>query len=83
MHSSRLRSGGASAVTTCMSTPSRSADHAARIGDAAVAVERIADRQRMDDRAPLADRMAAAGGEHAADVGVLDRLARTATTLAE
>ncbi len=31
----------------CMSTPKRRAEHAARIADAALAVERIADRQRM------------------------------------
>ena len=50
-------------------------DHAERIGDAAVGIERIADRQRMDDRAAFADRMPVARREHAADVGLFHRLA--------
>src|SRR5207248_5462575 len=33
-------------------------------------VERKADRQRMQDGAPAAHRMAAAGGQHTLDVGV-------------
>ena len=51
------------------------AEHAARVGDAAVGVERIADRQRVDDGAARRDRMAAPGGKHAADIGFLDLLA--------
>ena len=66
----RLRAAATSVVTTCMSTPSRCAEHAARIADAAIVVERVADRQRMQHGAALAHRMMAAGGEHALDVGV-------------
>ena len=51
------------------------ADHAARVGDAALAVERVADGQRMDDGAAGDDGVVAAGGEHAADILLGDRLA--------
>ena len=48
------------------------AEHAARIADAVDAVERIADRQRMQHGAAVAHRMPAAGGEHAGDVALGD-----------
>ena len=73
--SSRLRSGAASPVSTCMSTPSCVADHAARIANAALAVEREAGRQRMHDLALGLERLLGAGGEHALDVGRLDLMA--------
>eukprot|EP01035_Chromulina_nebulosa_P002687 gene2687-3654_t len=44
----------------------------ARLLDPARAVERIARRQRMDERPVVGDRMGAAGGEHALDVGFVD-----------
>ena len=53
----------------------RLAEHADRIGKAAIAVERIADRQSMQHDAPLAHRMRAAGAEQALDVGLGDRAA--------
>ena len=65
----------ASPVTTCMSTPSALADHAARVAHAAFAVEREADRQRMDDLALGVQRLLGAGGEHAPDVGLVDLVA--------
>ena len=48
------------------------ADHAARIADAALAVERETGRQRMDDLALRLQRLLGAGGEHALDVGGID-----------
>ena len=44
------------------------AEHAARIADAVDAVDRIADRQRMQHGAAVAQRMAAAGGQYAGDI---------------
>src|SRR4029079_6785945 len=44
------------------------AEHAARIADAAVGVERIASRQRMNDGAAFGHRMAAASGKTPADI---------------
>ena len=49
------------------------AEHAARIADAVDAVDRIADRQRMQHGAAVAQRMPAAGGKHARDVALGDR----------
>ena len=46
------------------------AEHAARIADAVVAVDRIADRQRMQYGPAVALRMPAAGGEHARDIAL-------------
>ena len=48
------------------------AEHAARIAHAVDAVDRIGDRQRMQDGAAVAQRMAAAGGQDAGDVAVGD-----------
>ena len=73
MASSRLRSGASSAVTTCMSTPSVSPSMPRGSRDAAIAVERIADRQRMDDHPPALTECARAGGEHAPDISLDDR----------
>ena len=47
----------------------RLAEHADRIVHAAIGVERIADRQRMQHHPPVAHRMRAAGAQHALDVG--------------
>ncbi len=50
------------------------AGHAARIGDAALPVDGVADGERMDDGAAGAGGMfPAAGGKHAADVAFGDR----------
>ena len=70
-----MRSGAASARDHMHVDAEPLADHAARIGDAALGVERKADRQRMDDLAPGVERLLAAGGEHAPDVGLLDLVA--------
>ena len=48
------------------------AQHAARIADAVGAVDRVADRQRVQHRAAVAQRMPAAGREHARDVAFRD-----------
>ncbi len=52
------------------------AQHAARIADAGHAVERVADRQRMQHGAAGTRRMPAAGGQDARDVAVGDGRSR-------
>ena len=68
----RLRTVATSAVTMCMSTPKRCAEHAARLADAGGGIERIADRQRMQHGAAVAHRMAAGRRQHAGDLAVGD-----------
>ena len=46
-----LRMASVSALITATSTDELFADQAARVLDALLAVERVADRQRVDDRA--------------------------------
>src|SRR6185437_9273519 len=51
------------------------AEHAARIANAIAAVDRIADRKRMQDGTPVTQRMPAAGGKEAGDVALRYRRA--------
>ena len=68
----RLRAAATSARDHVHVDAELARQHAARLADAAHAVERIADRQRMQHDAAGAHRMIAAGGERAGDVAVGD-----------
>ena len=51
------------------------ADHAARIADPALAVEHVADRDRVEEVPFVRKRLLGTGGQHLADVGVLHLMA--------
>ncbi len=72
MQVARLRTAPAAAVTRCMLTPRRLAEHAARVADAAAAVDGVADGDRVDDAGDRRRRSAGGRGRARAEVGVAD-----------